>query len=124
MNYLKTHEPEAQNYELLPNYKTMKSPRRDIFAPANRTLLCGVLLIASIATYLYFLNVSVVHVVMRKEAVQERNQLHTEIAALEAAYMEAQHAIAARMGTLEGYNPNSEKIFVSRNQASLVLRDE
>jgi uncharacterized membrane protein YjgN (DUF898 family) len=81
-------------------------------------------LFIAVAAYLYFLNVSVVHVVMRKEAVQEQNQLRTEIAALETKYIEAQHVIAARIATLDGYNRDSEKIFVSRGDVdALVLRN-
>lgn len=80
-------------------------------------------MIVSIVVYLYFLNISVVHVVMRKEATQEQNILRTEIAMLETSYIEAQHAIAARIATLDGYNVETSKVFVSRDTTdTLVLQ--
>ena len=91
--------------------------------PHNTTpILIGMgLLVCGIISYLYFLNLSVVHVVMRKEATQEQSVLRAEIAMLETKYIEAQHAIAARIATLEGYNTETEKIFVTRGETSLVL---
>ena len=75
--------------------------------------------------YLYFLNLSVVHVVMRKEAAQEENQLRTEIAMLETSYINSQHKIADRIATVEGYNNvETEKVFVTRGASSLVLRND
>ncbi len=91
--------------------------------PHNITpMLIGVgFLIVGVVAYLYFLNLSVVHVVMRKEATQQQNQLRAEIAMLETSYIEAQHAIAARIATLEGYNTETDKVFVTRGETSLVL---
>ena len=74
--------------------------------------------------YLYFLNLSVVEVVLRTEYAQQQNELRTEIALLEARYIEAQHTIAERIASLEGYDTDVAKIFVSREAASLVLREE
>jgi hypothetical protein len=76
----------------------------------------------SVIAYLYFLNVSVVHVVMRKEAMQEVQNLKNEIALLETEYIVAQHTIAARMATVDGYREDSEKVFVARtNTQNLVF---
>jgi hypothetical protein len=93
--------------------------------PHNITpLLVGAgLLVLGVVSYLYFLNLSVVHVVMRKEATLEQNQLRAEIAMLETSYIEAQHAIAARIATLDGYNTDTEKVFVNRGETSLVLNN-
>ena len=79
------------------------------------------MLLLSMVAYLYFLNVSVVHVVMRKSADQEYNQLRTEIAALETEYIQAQHKIAAEIATLEGYNRDTAKIFVTRGSADVLV---
>ena len=82
---------------------------------AYKQLWIGVsLLVISTFLYLYFLNVSVVHVVMRKEADQSYNQLQAEIALLETDYIAAQHTIAERIVALEGYQRQAPKIFVSR----------
>jgi hypothetical protein len=60
---------------------------------------------------------------MRKETLAEQNQIRTEIAALETSYIEAQHKIASRIAHLDGYSIDTAKIFVTRGQESLVLRD-
>jgi hypothetical protein len=98
--------------------------RREIISYSKATLGCLFLLVTCVVLYLYFLNMSVVHVVMRTEYTQEQNSLRTEIAMLEARYIESQHTIAERIASLQGYDTDISKIFVSRESASLVLRDE
>ncbi len=90
---------------------------------AHQTYICLSLLVLSVFAYLYFLNVSVVHVVMRKEATQEQNRLRTEIAMLETSYIEAQHKIANKIADLEGYSTETDKVFITRGETGLVLRD-
>ena len=97
--------------------------RRESIKESRITLACFGLVILSIVAYLYFLNMSVVHVVMRKEANQDISQLKTEIAVLETSFIEAQHIIAGRIATLEGYDTDTAKVFVTRGDTSLVLRD-
>lgn len=98
--------------------------RRDTITYSKTTLCCFALLVATVVLYLYFLNMSVVEVVLRTEFTQEKNQLNTEIALLEAQYIEAQHTIAARIATLQGYDTDVAKIFVSRDASSLVVRGQ
>jgi hypothetical protein len=86
------------------------------------TTFCFGLLIASILAYMYFLSLSVVHVVMRKEASSQISNLRSEIANLEADYIEAKHVISARVASAEGFNQTENKIFINRNEGSLVLR--
>lgn len=76
----------------------------------------------SLVAYLYFLNISVVHVVMRKESMHEAQDLKNAIALLETEYITAQHTIAAKMASVNDFRTESEKVFVSRDTAaSLVL---
>ena len=98
--------------------------RREIITYSKATLACIGLLVLSVVLYLYFLNMSVVQVVVRTEYNQEQNKLRTEIAQLEAQYIESQHTIAARIASLQGYDTDVAKVFVSREAASLVLRDQ
>lgn len=63
------------------------------------------------------------NVVMRKEASQQQNHLRTDIATLETSYIEAQHNITDRIASLDGYSVDNEKIFITRGETSLVLRD-
>ena len=97
--------------------------RRETIKESRITIACLALLFAALVAYLYFLNMSVVHVVMRKEASQDISALKTEIAVLETSFIEAQHIIANRIATLEGYDTDSAKVFVTRGETSLVLRD-
>lgn len=97
---------------------------RDKISYSRTTLSCLLLLLSSVVLYLYFLNMSVVQVVLRTEYTQEQRDLKTQIAMLESQYIESQHTIAARISSLQGYETDVAKIFVSRQPASLVLRDE
>ncbi len=90
---------------------------------SRQTFLGLTLLILSLTAYLYFLNVSVVHVVMRKEVLKEQNQMRGEIAMLETSYIEAQHKIANRIADLDGYSVDTAKIFITRGEDTLVLRN-
>ncbi len=77
----------------------------------------GVLL----AFYMYFLSMSVVDVVFRKEAHQESRDLESEIATLEAAYIEAQHKVSEHIASAELLSETSEKIFIERAPQTLVF---
>ncbi len=94
---------------------------RDTIKYSKVTIGCIALLVSAVVAYLYFLNMSVVQVVLRTEFTQQQNQLHAEIASLEAKYITSQHQIASRIAVLDGYQSQEEKIFVSRDQASFVL---
>jgi len=98
---------------------------KSLFASKNSHLItsgCVLLLLVSVFSYMYFLSLSVVHVVMRKEATQEIAHLRSEIATLETDYIEAKHQISAKVAKLDGYKTNQEKIFISRVEPSLVLQ--
>jgi hypothetical protein len=100
----------------------MVGKSRETTTYSKATIGCFGLLVMAIVAYLYFLNMSVVQVVMRTEEVQKQRDLNADIAMLESRYMDAQHKVAARIATLEGYDTTVPKIFVSRDEASLVLR--
>lgn len=72
--------------------------------------------------YFYFLSASVVHVVMTEELAEKANQVQGEIAALEAAYMDKQHAISLEVVERRGYIASVEKIFIDRGQSSVVTK--
>ena len=98
------------------------STSRETVANSPYTMALVLAIGFSVIAYLYFLNLSVVHVVMRKEAMQEAQDLRNEIALLETEYITAQHTIAARMATVDGYREDSEKVFVARTTVpNLVL---
>lgn len=86
------------------------------------TSVCLGLLVLGTVAYMYFLSLSVVHVVMRKEATQQIGHLRSEISTLEADYIEAKHQISAKVANLDGFNQNQDKVFISKQDHSLVLR--
>ena len=70
---------------------------------------------------MYFLSATVVHVVMQKETTRAIYALHSEIASLEAEYIDRQHAISEEIATLHGFVGIESKIFVDKGDTSLVL---
>lgn len=86
------------------------------------TSLCAGLLLLSIFAYMYFLTLSVVHVVLRQETSEKINSLRSEIALLESEYIEARHDISDQIATLEDFSQSQEKIFIHRGESSLVLK--
>lgn len=84
------------------------------------SVLVGILLCLAVL-YMYFLSMSVMHVVLRKEVHQSASQVRTEIAELEAAYIVAQHAVSERIANAEVLTETSDKIFIERTTPTLVL---
>lgn len=89
---------------------------------SKATVACFAVLVGMIFLYLYFLNLSVMQVVLRTDFTSQQSALQTEIALLEADYIDAQHTIVARIATLDGYDRDVEKIFVSRDVTNLAVR--
>jgi len=83
-------------------------------------ILLGLSLVSVIA-YVYFLNLSVVHVVLQKSSFSNIQDLKNEIALLEADYITAQHTIAERVATIEGLEAERSKVFVLRNQVEELV---
>jgi hypothetical protein len=81
----------------------------------------GALFLVCVVAYMYFLSMSVVHVVFRKEVNQQSRHLESQIASLEAKYIEAQHAVSERIASAESLTETNEKIFVTRAPETLVF---
>lgn len=97
---------------------------RGIIKYSPVTLTCIGVFILTIVLYLYFLNMSVVHVVERIQFTQKQHDLNVEIAALETKFIESQHAIAIKIAALDDYDKNQNKMFVSREQVRLVINNQ
>lgn len=91
---------------------------------AERLLLAALMvaLCALCGLYMYLLSSSVVHVVISKEADARIHDMHSEISALEAEYMEVQSGISREIVEHRGYITASNKIFIDRGDASLVTK--
>lgn len=88
-----------------------------------KQVAAGILLLVIFAiSYLYFLNRSVVHVVLRKEANHQESALRAEIAQLEAEYIKAQHTIASRIASLEGDQTEVKKTFVAAGDTNTLVQ--
>ena len=78
-------------------------------------------LIGLVFSYIYLLSLTVVHVVMRKEADRNMSAVRSEISTLEASYMNAQHRISTEIAARGDLVAADQKIFINRSEKSLVL---
>lgn len=72
--------------------------------------------------YMYLLCNSVVHVVMSREAENSIHETHSEIADLEAQYMEMQNKLSREVVEQKGYIIASKKVFIDRSVSTLVTQ--
>ncbi|OGG86028.1 hypothetical protein A2392_00995 [Candidatus Kaiserbacteria bacterium RIFOXYB1_FULL_46_14] len=85
-------------------------------------LLAAGLTISLAAAYMYFLSVSVIHVVISRENEEKMHRVSAEIATLEATYMEKKIEIASEVVGQSGYVTAIKKVFVNRDQSSVVTK--
>lgn len=98
------------------------SKSRDTISYSPYTLGLLAIIGLGLVGYLYFLNLSVVHVVIRQEILQDLQHTKNQIALLETEYISAQHEIAANMAAVSEFQTDQAKIFVMRDaSANLVL---
>ena len=81
------------------------------------------LCLALFALYVYFLSASVMHVVMRSQAVSDSSDLRSEISALEGKYIAAQYEVSNTIASLDGYHSIEKKIFIDRSTQNLAMND-
>ena len=79
------------------------------------------MLLSFLGLYAYFLSATVVHVVMQKEISNTIHETHSEIAKLEAKYIDRQHAFSVELATQQGFVLAENKIFIDKSDTSLVL---
>lgn len=98
------------------------SKSRETISYSPYTLGLLALIGVGLVAYLYFLNLSVVHVVIRKEIMLELQNTKNQIALLETEYISAQHKIAANMAAVSEFQEDQTKVFVMRGATpNLVL---
>ena len=90
--------------------------QRAVIAAVSLTVLLFV-------AYVYFVSSSITQVVIRKEISRDMVHLNTEIAALEAKYIDAQHQVSQTIASLDGFTPVENKIFIDRGTDALVLSE-
>ena len=80
--------------------------------------------LSTVVLYIYFLSLSVVHVVMRKEVDTELSSLSSSVSSLEAEYIEAQHSVSADIASMRGYTLTKDKIFIDRTDTTVALLND
>lgn len=71
--------------------------------------------------YVYFICISVVHVVARTATDRDIREISLHINSLEARFIEAKRSVTYDVATEKGFISTGEKIFVTRTPATLVL---
>ena len=79
------------------------------------------LCVGVVCLYMYFVSMSVVHVVMRKEVDNQISLVSTQISQLEEEYIERQQSLNISIAAAHGFIAAEEKIFVDKTTATLVL---
>ncbi len=100
---------------------TVRKNNTPLLTPTVCVSVGSTLVVILVIAYMYFLSMSVVHVVFRKEVHQQARALESEIASLEATYIEAQHKVSERIAQAEQLAETNDKIFVMRDTGALVL---
>lgn len=84
---------------------------------------CLALLILTIVAYMYFLSMSVVEVVVRKDTLQDITRLRSDIAFLESSYIKANYEISQKVALTGEFAAVKDKTFIKKSaDQGLVLR--
>jgi len=73
--------------------------------------------------YMYLVSATVMHVVLQTEYRQEAKTIRSDVSTLENRLIVAQHKVSSNIASLQGFTSITEKIFIDRTPASLVLSD-
>jgi hypothetical protein len=96
---------------------TLIRPTKSLYLTVGLVVFFGLIFM-----YMYFLTMSVVHVVLRKEVMTNMHSIESDIAMLESHYIEAQHIVSDKIATLEDFTANDNKVFLTRGDTpTLVL---
>ncbi len=89
-----------------------------------QTITLGLVLVCLVAAYMYFLSLSVVHVVMSREYIHAGAEVASQITELEAQFIEAQHSVRREVALQDGFVLAERKTFIAPSDTSLVAIDE
>jgi len=96
--------------------------QKQVYKQSICTLVLVFLCLVLASLYIYLLSSTVVHVVMQKEVTKELQNVSSQIAQLEATYIEQQHSMSNEVATLQGFVTVTQKVFIDKGQSSLVFR--
>ena len=77
--------------------------------------------VLSVSSYMYFVSMSVVDVVMRKEADSQIAEIGTSVSQLESQYIEMQHSVSSDIATMKGFVSADKKVFINKHDDTLVF---
>ncbi len=99
-----------------------KYTRTTAYRDESRLFYIALAVLATVfVTYVYFVSISVAHVVMRKEIDTNIGALGANVSQLEAKYIEIQHSVSNDIATHKGYVVADSKIFIDKAADTLVL---
>ena len=90
---------------------TLIKPTKSIYLTVALVVFFGLIFL-----YMYFLTLSVVHVVLRKEVMTNMHSIESGIAMLESQYIEAQHIVSDKIATLKDFTANDNTGLCKRMQ--------
>ncbi|HEU4677784.1 MAG TPA: hypothetical protein VFS75_03660 [Candidatus Paceibacterota bacterium] len=73
------------------------------------------------AGYVYFLSLSVVHVVMRKEVDGQIAAVNTQVSELETAYIARQQSVSRDVALAKGFVIADKKIFIDKGADTVAF---
>jgi len=82
-----------------------------------------ILLLSLVILYVYFLSLSVVEVVVRKQIDSDISHIHSDISELEETYISMQHSVSQEIAMQQGFVKTTKKVFVDRSDTDLALSD-
>ena len=101
----------------------MKQPRSTVLYASERKFfyLAVTFVLSAVFLYVYFICVSVVHVVARTETDRGISQMQARINDLESRYIEAKQAITFDNASERGFVSTKDKVYITRSAGTLVL---
>ena len=79
------------------------------------------LLLVIFGAYIYFVSISIAHVVISKEVDQKIATVNAKISESEATYIKLQYSISSEVAKEKGFILATDKIYTKRAGATLVL---
>ena len=81
-------------------------------------------LIAIFFAYMYFVSISIAHVVMRKEVDRQITDISTNISQLETSYIDMQHEVSNDIASHKGYVVADTKVFIDKSNSDTLVMNQ
>jgi hypothetical protein len=93
-----------------------------VYADESKLFYVAIFCLVSVfVAYIYFVSMSVLHVVMRKEVDTQIAAVGTNVAGLEERYIEMQHSVSSDIASLQGFVTTDHKVFIDKSDTVVAL---